>query len=50
MPTFKKVGRAQVIIQNGQELHLKKCAKCGTEFYGDDKQLKCEACRERRKK
>ena len=31
MPTFKKVERAQVIIQDGQELHLKKCAKCRAE-------------------
>jgi hypothetical protein len=50
MPIFKKVERAQVIIQGGQELHLKHCAKCGTEFYGDEKQNKCEDCRKRKKK
>ncbi len=50
MPTFKKVERAKVILQDGQELHLKKSAKCGAEFYGDVKQTKCEDCRKRRKK
>jgi Zn finger protein HypA/HybF involved in hydrogenase expression len=50
MPNFKKVERAQVIIQDGQELHLKKCAECQTEFYGDEKQTNCEDCRKRRKK
>jgi hypothetical protein len=49
MPTFKKIERAQVIIQDGQELHLKKCAKYGKEFYGDEKQNKCEGCRKRKK-
>ena len=50
MPTFRKVERAKVIIQDGQELSLKNCAKCQTEFYGDVKQTKCEDCRKRRKK
>jgi Zn finger protein HypA/HybF involved in hydrogenase expression len=50
VPIFKKVERAQVIILDGKELDLKKCTKCGTEFYGEEKQTKCEACRKRRKK
>jgi hypothetical protein len=37
MPNFRKIERAQVIILDGEELHLKKCAKCGAEFYGEAK-------------
>ncbi len=50
MPTFRKAERAKVIIQDGQELPLKKCTKCQADFYGDATQTKCEDCRKRRKK
>ena len=35
MPNFKKIERAEVIIQDGRELFLKKCSKCGGDFHGE---------------
>lgn len=49
MPNFRKVERAKVIIQDGKELHLKECAKCGSEFYGAKDSTRCDARRKRRK-
>jgi hypothetical protein len=49
MPNFRRVERAKVIIQDGQELKLKECAKCKVEFYGPENQKKCESCRKRKK-
>jgi hypothetical protein len=34
MPQCRNVERAKAIIQDGKQLFLKECAKCGTEFYG----------------
>jgi Zn finger protein HypA/HybF involved in hydrogenase expression len=50
MSYFRKVERATVIIEDGKELFLKKCAKCGTDFYGAKYETRCEKCRKRRKK
>jgi hypothetical protein len=49
MPNFRKVERAKSVVLNGKLLILKKCAKCDVEFYGEETQPKCEACRKRRK-
>jgi hypothetical protein len=37
MPIFRKVERAQSIIQDGKERFLKACSKCSAEFYGEKK-------------
>jgi Zn finger protein HypA/HybF involved in hydrogenase expression len=50
VPHFRKVERAKAIIENGVELTLKECAKCGAEFYGSKAQIQCENCRTTRKK
>jgi hypothetical protein len=50
MPSFRKVERAKAIIQDGKELFLKECAKCGTEFYGAKDETRCEQCRKRKNK
>jgi len=43
------VERAKSVIENGRELFLKTCSKCDVEFYGEEKQTKCENCRKRKK-
>jgi len=50
MPHFRKVERAKVIVQDGVELHLKDCTKCGIEFYGAEDQSACGECGKGRKK
>jgi hypothetical protein len=50
MPNFRKIERAKTIIQDGEKLDLKECAKCKAEFYGNPDQTKCEACRGRKRK
>jgi len=49
MPYFRKVERAKSVIENGRELFLKTCSKCSAEFYGEEKQTKCETCCKRKK-
>ena len=49
MVYFRKVERAKSVIENGEELFLKECEKCKTEFYGAENQTKCESCRKRKK-
>ena len=34
MPNFRHVERTKSIIQDGKELFLKQCEKCGSGFYG----------------
>jgi hypothetical protein len=48
MPYFRKVERAKSVIENGRELFSKTCPKCSAEFYGEEKQTKCETCGERK--
>jgi hypothetical protein len=50
MPRFVKVERAKVMVKDGLALHLKACAKCGIEFYGTEGEVKCEACRGKKKR
>ena len=34
MPNFRHEERTKSIIQDGKELFLKQCEKCGSDFYG----------------
>jgi hypothetical protein len=43
-PIFRKIQRAQSVIVHGQHLFLKECNKCGTDFYGLEKQTRCDEC------
>jgi hypothetical protein len=43
-PIFKKIERAQSVIVQGRHLFLKECKKCGTDFYGVEKQTRCNEC------
>jgi hypothetical protein len=49
-PIFMKVQRAKSIILNGQQLFLTECAKCGSDFYGTEKQTRCDECAGKRRK
>jgi hypothetical protein len=49
-PIFMKVQRAKSVILNGQQLFLKECAKCGSDFYGTEKQTRCDECARKRRK
>jgi hypothetical protein len=49
-PIFMKVQRAKSIILNGQQLFLTECAKCGSDFYGTEKQTCCDECAGKRRK
>ena len=41
---FKTVDRAEFVILKGMKLFLKECAKCGSDFYGIEKQTCCGEC------
>jgi hypothetical protein len=43
-PIFMKVQRAKSTILSEQHLFLKECAKCGADFYGVEKQTRCDEC------
>jgi len=47
---FMKIQRAKSVILNGQHLFLKECAKCGSDFYGTQKQTRCDECVGKRRK
>jgi len=49
-PIFMKVQRAKSVVLNGQQLFLKECAKCGSDFYGNEKQTRCDECAGKRRK
>jgi hypothetical protein len=49
-PLFAKVQRAESVIVNGKHLFLKECKKCGGDFYGTEKQTRCDECLGKRKK
>jgi hypothetical protein len=50
LPIFAKVQRAQSVIVHGKHLFLKECNKCGGDFYGVEKQTRCDECLGKRKK
>jgi hypothetical protein len=47
---FAKVQRAQSVIVLGKHLFLKECNKCGGDFYGVEKQTRCDECSGKKKK
>jgi predicted Zn-ribbon and HTH transcriptional regulator len=47
---FAKVHRAESVIVHGKHLFLKECKKCGMDFYGVEKQSRCDECVGTRKK
>ena len=49
-PIFMKVQRANLVILNGRRLFLKECAKCGSDFYGTEKQTRCDECAGKKRK
>jgi hypothetical protein len=49
-PILTKVQRAKSVILNGQHLFLKECAKCGSDFYGTERQTRCDECAGKRRK
>jgi len=49
-PVFAKVQRAESVIVHGKHLFLKECKKCGCDFYGAEKQTRCDECFAKRKK
>jgi predicted Zn-ribbon and HTH transcriptional regulator len=50
LPVFAKVQRAQSVIVHGKHLFLKECKKCGGDFYGVEKQTRCDECTGRKGK
>ena len=45
MPVVK-IDRALVVITpDGKELHLLTCAVCNAQFYGTEKQQRCDMCK-----
>jgi len=49
-PVFAKVQRAHSVIVHGKHMFLKECKKCGSDFYGVEKQTRCDECLGMRKK
>jgi hypothetical protein len=49
-PGFETVRRAKSVILKGVHLFLKECAKCGSDFYGIEKQTCCDECARKRRK
>jgi hypothetical protein len=49
-PVFRKIQRAQSVIVNGRHLFLKECKKCDGDFYGVEKQTRCDECLGKEKK
>jgi hypothetical protein len=49
-PIFSKIQRVKSVIIHGQHLFLKECAKCGTDFYGTEKQTRCDECSGKKRK
>jgi len=47
---FAQEQRAQSVIVHGKHLFLKECKKCGGDFYGVEKQTRCDECAERKRK
>ena len=47
---FTRIQRAKSVTLNGQHLFLKECAKCGSDFYGIEKQTRCDECAGKRRK
>jgi hypothetical protein len=43
-PILMSVPRDKSVILNGHRLPLKERAKCGGDFYGIDKQTRCDEC------
>jgi len=41
---FARVQHAQSLIVHGKHLFLKECNKCGGDFYGVEKQMRCDEC------
>jgi hypothetical protein len=41
-PIFRKIQRAKSVILDGKQLFLKECKKCGADFYGVEKQTRCD--------
>jgi rubrerythrin len=44
MPILKIERALVVITPEGKELHLLTCAVCNVQFYGREKQQRCDAC------
>jgi hypothetical protein len=44
LPVGAKVQRAESVIVDGKHLFLKECNKCGGDFYGIEKQTRCDEC------
>ena len=49
-PIFAKIQRARSVIVDGKHLFLKECTKCGGDFYGVEKQTRCDECLGQKKK
>ncbi len=49
-PILMKVQRAKSLILNGQQLFLKECKKCGLDFYGTERQTRCDECAGKKRK
>ena len=49
-PIFTKVQRAKSVILDGKHLFLKECKGCGGDFYGVEKQTRCDECLDKKKK
>jgi len=49
-PVFAKVQRAESVIVHGKHLFLTECKKCGGDFYGVEKQTRCDECLGKRKR
>jgi hypothetical protein len=49
-PVFATVQRAESVIVDEKHLFLKECKNCGGDFYGVEKQTRCDECLGKRKK
>ncbi len=49
-PVFETVHRAKSVILKGVHLFLKECTKCGSDFYGIEKQMYCNECAGKKRK
>ncbi|MGA8450809.1 MAG: hypothetical protein WB707_11310, partial [Candidatus Acidiferrales bacterium] len=47
---FTKVQRAKSVILDGRHLFLKECARCGCDFYGTERETRCDECVGKRRK
>jgi len=42
---FLKPERTKAVVLDGELLVFKRCVKCHADFYGTQRELKCEPCR-----